>query len=358
MAHARSKKILLVPLDWGLGHTTRCIPIIKQLIALGCEVQLGGTDITNALLKKEFPDLVYHSYPSYAVSYPEKASDFLKHIIKQMPSVALAVSKERKLTQALVDTHKFDIIISDNRFGVQDKRCKSIFITHQLNVLLPQSKLLAWLTNWKNHGYINRFDKVLVPDNMDSLLSGVLTNTNGIKIPIEYLNNLSRWNYEKQVITKEESVLAILSGPEPQRTLLEKMLIEQSANLDIELTIVRAKPNEKKVPKNKEITFYNHLDAASLQKRVQESEVVISRAGYSTIMDLVAVQKNAILIPTPGQTEQEYLAEYLENQKLFHFYNQENFDLKEAMAKFKLETWSTFPVFENRLKEILENVIR
>lgn len=357
MPEAASKKILLVPLDWGLGHTTRCIPIIKELLAQNVLLEIGGTEITNALLQKEFPTLTYHLYPSYAVSYPEKAGDFLAHIFKQMPKIVRAVLQEKKITHQLVTQKKFDIIVSDNRFGVRDKRCYNLFITHQLNVLVPQSKILAWFTNWKNHAYINKFQQVLVPDNAAQLLSGALTNTRGIKISVDYLGNLSRWQLNKNVEESEGSILAILSGPEPQRTMLENLLVAQAENVKSQMTIVRAKPKDEHLPTADGVTFYNHLNAQELQQLAQQSEIIISRAGYSTIMDLVAVQKHAILIPTPGQTEQEYLAEYLAAHNLFHFYNQDNFDFVSAIKKFQTEDWKAFPVFENKLKEILKKIL-
>ena len=359
MPQSHSKKILIVPLDWGLGHTTRCIPIIQEMRNQGCEIHVGGTEVTNILLQKEFPNLTYHSYPSYGVSYTVKASAFLWSIIKQMPRVAKVVRAEKQITRLLNKKHGFDIIISDNRFGVRDSMSKNVFITHQLNVLVPQSSILQAITNFFNHKYINQYDKILVPDVAQQILSGKLTNMTGIKKQIVYLGNLSRWNKSDDIVQVEKgSVLAILSGPEPQRTMLENKLIEQSSLFKGKLTIVRAKPKGKSTPIVEGVNFYNHLRADQLRQKVLEHDVIISRAGYSTIMDLVAVKKHAILIPTPGQTEQEYLSNYLAEQCLFHFYNQKNFELEKAVATFHETSWGEFPDLENDLRAIIAELIK
>jgi uncharacterized protein (TIGR00661 family) len=358
MPQPTPKKILIVPLDWGLGHTTRCIPIIKELIQQNCTVHIGGTQITNAILAQEFLDCQYHIFPSYGISYPEKASQFLKYMILQLPQMYKVVKEENRLTKELLEQYGYDLIISDNRFGVHNKKCKSVFITHQLNVAIPQSKFLEYLTNKSNQFYINKFDKVLIPDWENHLLTGELSSEMGIRPSISYLGCISRWGVEQsQTSVIENSILVILSGPEPQRTMLENMLMKQSLMANIRLTIVRAKPNETDKPVQENIVFYNHLKANDLQELVLKSEIVISRAGYTTIMDLVSIQKNAILIPTPGQTEQEYLAARLESQNLFQFYSQSEFNLNKAIEKFQTNEWSSFPKEKTQLKEKISELI-
>lgn len=356
MPSSPSKKILIVPLDWGLGHTTRCIPIIRVLLKLGHEVQVGGTELTNSLLLSEFPDLKYHIFPSYGISYPRKGEQFLNHILKQVPQIAKVVKAESKCVKAIDRQEGFDIIISDNRFGVRVPRCKNIFISHQLNLFVPQSKVAEQVANMINRRYINRYDVIAVPDFDNHLLSGSLSNDSRIKPKVIFLGSLSRW--EKTAVLQERSgLLVILSGPEPQRTLLEDLIIEQAGSVDMQITIVRAKPNSKVLPIHDNITFYNHLSANALKQEVERSELVISRAGYTTIMDLVAVQQHAILIPTPGQTEQEYLVKHLQEMNLFTFYGQDSFNFKNAVSVFNKKTWGSFPSSESNLHEKIELLI-
>ena len=356
MSHSFSKKILIVPLDWGLGHTTRCIPIIRVFIELGHEVHIGGTPVTNGLLQIEFPNLKFYEYPSYGISYPKDGKKFLQNILKLSPGIAKAIKKERDITNSLNEEHNFDIILSDNRFGVRAKHCKNIFISHQLNLSVPQSKLAERVANYINRRFVNKFDKVGVPDWDNHLLSGNLSQKEGIKKEIIFLGNISRWEYNAN-LKGASGALVILSGPEPQRTMLEALIIEQSGKLSSTLTIVRAKPNEAEDFKNDNIIFYNHLSSKDLQDLVSESEIIISRAGYTTIMDLIAMKKNAILIPTPGQTEQEYLATHLDEMNLFTFHRQDKFDLQNAIGDFRKREWGLFPNPENRLREKIEELI-
>ncbi len=357
MASSDSKKILIVPLDWGLGHTTRCIPIIKVLIELGHEVHIGGTDITNSLLGSEFPDLAFHSFPSYSITYPKNGKQFLNHILKLTPGIAKTVREERKRTQSLQKRYGFDIILSDNRFGVRNKNCRNIFISHQLNLSVPQSKIAERCANWINSYFINKYDRVGVPDWESQILSGCLSNKTKIRSEVIYLGSLSRWHQKELPNKRRFDLLVLLSGPEPQRSLLENLIIAQAQELTIKLAIVRAKPKEKDVPKHEGITFYNHLSADKLQELAKQSEIIISRAGYTTIMDLLAINKHAILIPTPGQTEQEYLAEHLNKLNLFTFYNQDALEVSKAILEFKCKTWGGFPKNENKLKEKVQELI-
>ncbi len=356
MSDNSSKKILIVPLDWGLGHTTRCIPIIKELQVLGHQVHIGGTTITNALLKKEFPNLSYHLFPSYGITYPKNGKDFLRHIITQLPRLAGVIAREKKLCQRLMLEQRYDVIISDNRFGVRAFGSKNIFISHQLNLSVPQSPWAERLANWINKRYINRFDAVAVPDNKQHLLSGILSNTKGIRPSITFLGNLSRW--ERIDLDSElQGILVILSGPEPQRTMLEDMIIRQAVNIETPISVVRARLDDIPFPSHEKIKFYNHLSANALQALVNKSQYIISRAGYSTVMDLMAVHRNGILIPTPGQTEQEYLAAHLKAMNLFTFYNQEQFDLVEAIKEFNKKEWGDFPLSNQNLRNILIDLI-
>jgi UDP:flavonoid glycosyltransferase YjiC (YdhE family) len=356
MPSAPSKKILLVPLDWGLGHTTRCIPIIQELLALGHDVHLGGAELSKAILKEEFPNLPFYEFPSYGISYPKKGNQFMKHIVGLLPQINKAIRFEKKRTHQLMVEHTFDIIFSDNRFGVRADGAINIILSHQLNLLVPQSKLVEKLANFCNAYFINKFDRVAVPDFKTDAISGDLSNSSAIKPDVFYLGTLSRWSFSEQAMKSRKGILVILSGPEPQRTLLEYMIIDQ-ADETAELTIVRALPQTNVLPKSKNIKFYNHLPSAQLRALVEKSEIVVSRAGYTTIMDLIAVKKNAILIPTPGQTEQEYLGRYLERQNLFLFYGQKEFDLQVALKDYKEKKWNRFPSVTSSLSEKLINLM-
>ena len=319
-------------------------------------MQIGGTQVTNSLLKSEFPNLTYHLFPSYGISYPQKGEEFLRHIVRQLPRIASVIKEEGRITERLAKQYQFDLIISDNRFGVRASAVKNIFISHQLNLSIPQSSIVERIANWINRRYINKYDQVAIPDWESHLLSGDLSNTKGIKPKFTFLGNLSRWN-DTGLNKEQKGLLVILSGPEPQRSLFEDMIAAQSAHIEESISIVRAKPADTVLPKHDGIKFYNHLAAGALQQLVEESAIIISRAGYSTIMDLVAVRKHGVLIPTPGQTEQEYLVEHLQAMNLFTFYNQSSFNLVDAISEFNKKEWGEFPSSEINLKKKVEALI-
>ncbi len=347
------KKILIVPLDWGLGHATRCIPIIRKLLEIGAEVHVGGTHTTNRIIQQEFENLQYHDFPSYGISYTEKKQFFILHMMFQMPGMALRIIQEKRITRRLVDQYQFDIIISDNRFGVQDFRSKNIFMSHQLNIQIPGANLIAGITNWLNRYFIHRYQLLLIPDWPTHFLSGNLSKSKKLNIAKQFLGPLSRWRLGASSNIAVDGVLIILSGPEPQRTALEKLVVRQAKAYRINITIVRAKPMEPNIPEDDYVRYFNHLSSEELKQLVLKSEVVISRAGYSSIMDFVALKKHAILIPTPGQTEQEYLAKHLGSTTLFHFYDQELFDLQIVKSKYENAVFGKFPEISDELLELV-----
>jgi len=321
-----NKKVLVAPLNWGLGHATRCIPLINALINEGIEPVIASDGAALALLKKEFPELKTKVLPSYDIEYSKKASNFKLKMLLNSPKIARAISAEKKAVKKLVEEEKFSGIISDNRMGVRHKNIPSVFITHQLTVL--SGKTTSFSTRIHNK-YIKKFDLCWVPDMADDPnLSGELGHPKKSTIPVTYLGPLSRFEY--QVVPKKYDIMVLLSGPEPQRTLLEQKLFQEFEQSDKKIVFVRGviDPNHQTYVKNN-ITVHNFLTGKELQNAINSSNLIISRSGYTTVMDLAKLKKKAFFIPTPGQFEQEYLAERLTNSKLVPSCNQSEFTLKK-----------------------------
>lgn len=308
-----TKNILVAPLNWGLGHATRCIPIIRALEENGFTPILASDGVALELLKKEFPHLTALQLPSYQIEYPKKASAFLWKMIKSTPKALLAMQAEKKQTAKWVSAYNLCGIISDNRLGVHSKKVPSVFITHQLQVI---SGKLTWLTS-KLHGfYISKFSECWVPDNAGSPnLSGKLGHVKQSKQHIRYIGPLSR--LEKKDVPIVYDFMVLLSGPEPQRTLLEEKLTSELTGCKEKVVFIKGKIEPRQTVETiGNITFYNFMQAAQLEKTLNESEIVICRSGYTTLMDLAQLEKKALFIPTPGQFEQEYLAEKLRDEGL------------------------------------------
>ncbi|APX99268.1 glycosyltransferase [Lacinutrix venerupis] len=321
------KKILVAPLNWGIGHATRCIPIIHWLLDCHFEPIIASDGDALQLLKKEFKDLTFETLPSYNIEYSKKRKDLKWKLIAQTPKMLKAKKAEKKITDILVDKYNLSGIISDNRLGVRSAKIPSVFITHQLNVLSGNTSKIST----KIHEIImNKFDAIWVPDFKDEpSLSGKLghlTNKNNLKV--NYLGPLSRLNKIKTEVLYD--VMVLLSGPEPQRSILEKKLIEDLTNFTGKILFVKGKIKGKQTcTQIKQFTIYNYMTSQELEKAINGSKIVICRSGYTTVMDLAKLSKNAFFIPTPGQFEQEYLAERFNTLKIVPSCSQENFNIDE-----------------------------
>lgn len=316
------KKILVAPLDWGLGHATRCIPLIRGLEKEQFEPVLAGDGASFKLLRKEFPHLKNFQLPSYNIKY-SKDPRFLKlKLAAQAPHIAKTISEERRITDKLVTEEKLSGIISDNRWGTFSSEVPSVFITHQINVFSGWSTFFSSKLQQK---LIRNFVECWVPDTAgEPNLSGRLGHFKNFSFPVKYIGILSR--FEKVKTPIKYDILALLSGPEPQRTLFENILLQELPKLEQKILLIRGVvENEKTTEEKGNIQIVNYLDTAELQQVINESEIVICRSGYSSIMDLIKLQKKAFLIPTPGQPEQEYLARRMLKKGFFPFCSQNDF---------------------------------
>ena len=327
-------RILIAPLDWGLGHATRCIPIVRELLAQGCDVWLAGEGAQEQLLKTEFPDLPFIELPGYRIHYAKTAKGLIWKMIQQGPKLRRAILYEHQWLKKMVAQHHIDAVISDNRYGLYHSAVPCIFITHQLLIKSSAGKWTEKILQKRNYKYINRFTECWVPDiKGENNLAGELSHPQ-LKpaIPVHYIGLLSRFK-KKERAEKKEHLLIVLSGPEPQRSMLEEKIIKDIGHYNHTATIVRGLPGSASlIPSTGMIQFYNHLPADELNDAIQEAQYIISRSGYSTVMDIMTLQKKSILIPTPGQTEQEYLGRSLMEKRIAACTEQKGFSLEKALT--------------------------
>lgn len=338
------RRVLVAPLDWGLGHATRCIPQIRQLEEQGAEVWLAGEGPQETLLRAEFPHLPFLPLKGYRIQYSRSGKAMTWKIFQQIPAIKKAIRYENQWLKKMVVDLQFDEVISDNRYGLHHPDINSIIITHQLRI---KTGLGSWaediLQRW-HYTYLEKFDQCWIPDLENDLgLAGELSHPKKMPaIPHTYIGPLSRFQLGS-VPAKKNKLLVILSGPEPQRTILEEKIFKDIAHYDGEATVVRGLPSSQThVPSTGMINIYNHLGSEALNKEMSEAEFIISRSGYSTIMDSFTLGKKCIFIPTPGQTEQEYLASYLQKNGRALCVEQKNFELKIALeqaGQFHYSIW-------------------
>jgi uncharacterized protein (TIGR00661 family) len=331
-------RILICPLDWGLGHATRCIPIIKELITLNCEVIIAADTLTFSLLKGEFPSIVFLRKKGYEMKYNRAKNGLWIKILLQIPKIILKINHENKWLKRTIDQYKPDAIISDNRFGMYSKKIPSVYITHQL-FIKTGNRFTERMAQRIHYYFIKKYRICWVPDFKENGLAGKLSHPDKIPSNVIYIGAISRFQ-PLETIHKKYDLLISISGPEPQRSIFENIILSQLNSFSGSALLVRGLPSATEIisSSNSSVKIVNHLVAADFNEALTQSEIVISRSGYTSIMDLVKLQKKAILIPTPGQTEQEYLAKYLLEKKLFYSIEQEKFSLKEA-----LDISSSFP---------------
>ncbi|WP_298531053.1 glycosyltransferase [uncultured Algibacter sp.] len=342
------KRILVAPLNWGLGHATRCIPIINALLEHNFVPVIASDGRALTLLRKEFPNLSSIELPSYNITYAKNSKLFKLKLLKDSPKLLNAIKDEKKAISRILERNDIAGIISDNRLGVRNKKVPSVFITHQLHVL---SGSTSWLSTKMHQKFIKKFDICWVPDvDGDINLSGKLGHTKSFDIPVKYIGPISRFSASNLPI--RNNLMVIISGPEPQRELLEKKLINELINYPGKVIFVKGvMDREQAIEHLGNMSIYNFMTSELLEKTIKESALIISRSGYTTVMDLAKLNKKAYFIPTPGQFEQEYLAKRLTEMNLVPSCKQDDFTLKKLNEVPAFEGLKAFN-FQTNYKEL------
>lgn len=328
------KKILVAPLDWGLGHASRCIPVIRYLLEKKCEVIIGTDKGPLALLKSEFPSLECIVMPGYDITYPRHGAMALKMAVS-IPKIMRGIKKEHLQLQGTIVERKINAVISDNRFGLWSNKVPSVFITHQLMIKSPVGE--GSLHKF-NKNYISKYSRCWIPDNEgDENLSGDLSHKFPLPKNASFIGPLSRFAYQKAASKTKHDLLVLLSGPEPQRSIFEKKILDQLKGTALNTLLVQGIAEEKQSRKfSGKCEIVNFMGAEELQQEILSSNTIICRSGYSTVMDLaVSGKKNIVFVPTPGQTEQEYLAKRFAGKNIAFTCTQRAFHLQTALEKVK-----------------------
>lgn len=327
-------KILVAPLDWGLGHTTRSIPIIRYLLQKGCQIWIAANSQQTEIMLPELPGATFLMLKGYNIQYPKKGNRFALSLFLQIPSILYAIFSETRWLQKKQAVYKWDMVISDNRYGFYHPEIFSVFITHQLHIRSGISKKTDHWLNRFNYSLINRFDECWVPDFEKTFaLAGELSHPAELPDNTRYIGPLTRFT-KGDPAPATIRLLVIISGPEPQRTIFEQIVVNQVQDIDGRVLIIRGVPGSAGVPSSSgELIFTNHLGTIEFESALKQAGMVLCRSGYSGIMDLVMMGKRAILVPTPGQTEQEYLAQYLHKNQLFFSVRQSELNLQNNLAE-------------------------
>ena len=342
------KHILVSPLSWGLGHATRDLPIIRDFLARGHRVTVGADGRALALLKQEAPQCDFVELKDYPLPY-SASRFFVPKFLAMAPAMLKAIALEAHNMRRLMRERKFDLILSDNRFNVRSHEVPSFVISHQLRFMTPPGT--SWfepVTEYFNYRYLKPFDRVIVPDfdNENANLTGRLAHQ------MRWLAKTGKVYYAgilssaaRMQVAEDIDVFISISGPEPQRTELQRIILDHIGSVDAgRVVIALGQPEIKEVRQlSDRITVHGYLDRAGQQEMLNRAKLVVCRSGYTTIMELAELGKKALLIPTPGQTEQEYLGRFYTARGYFHAVSQYSVDLARDLDRARQAGGVPFP---------------
>ena len=320
----KSYNILICPLEWGLGHAARMIPVARNLQGMNHNVIIGSGEEHLSLFRNEIPGLLYIHFSGFKPAYSRFLPQYLSLFFK-IPVLLWHIITEHIRLKKIIKKYSVDIVISDNRFGLWSRKVTTVYVTHMPLIPLPKHfKFLEPVGVMLHRILIKKFTFCFIPDLPGELnLSGRLSH--GIKLPLNtlYIGILSRFiTYEEvpeTTLVNSHHNTVILSGPEPQREILKQKLISLLKDSKTHTIMFEGKPGKDvEISREANFTFYSHLPGPQMKEIIQSSENIITRSGYTTIMELVSLNCTALIIPTPGQTEQEYLAAYLSEKGWFN----------------------------------------
>lgn len=336
ITNCKEKPLLLFScLDWGLGHATRSIPLILEFLANGCNLILACNSIQKKIFESELPGVMFADIPGYGIKYSINRWRTRLEILFQLRKILTRINSEKHWLSKFLKHNKVTAIISDNRYGLSHDGIPSILITHQLSPHTGYGPVADKISRKFLYKYINRFSECWIPDSRNSPVAGSLSHPGRLpRTTVKYIGTLSRFE-ECHCVKEEETIdlLIVLSGPEPQRTIFENILLEQLISTQFKTALVRGLPDDTMQVSinNSLVSVYNHLDSKTLNRIACSANFVLCRSGYTSIMDMLKLKKKLILIPTPGQPEQEYLGRWLSQNHLAVSFDQKHFSIDRAM---------------------------
>ena len=299
------------------------IALAEKLQGPDQNIIFGAGEKQLAFIRSELPGIACLSFPGFQPVYSEYLPQYIVILI-QLPVLIYHIIREHFILKKLIALHSIDMVISDNRFGLWNKNIRTVYITHQPGIAFPPFfSILEFIGVYLHRKIIRRYSLCFIPDLPgEPNLTGRLSH--GLKLPdnVRFIGILSRFSGGDQSHNFPEHktgiITVILSGPEPQRGILEKKLTDILKKRGQGAVILGGKPHENiRTEVSGNIIYYSHTSRREMQEIISGSDMIIARAGYTTIMELVSLNCSAVLIPTPGQTEQEYLATRLSHMGWF-----------------------------------------
>lgn len=328
-------QVLFAVGSWGLGHATRDLTIIQRMLAAGWSVTLISTDRAMTLLRDELDGRCeFLDLPDIPKPLARSSMRFYGKYALNLPLAFRAVVAERRALHDLLRVRTFDRIVSDCRYGIASAQVPSFQITHGLRIMPPlRCRPIERFIEYVNYRWLRQAKRVLVPDFAENSLSGELSH--GLHyfrdVPVDYLGHLS--GIRRRDLPQDIDYFISISGPEPQRSILDRIIRRQAHTLPGRVVIALGLPGQQQVERYQNVEIHAYLNRSQQEEMMNRSRLIISRSGYTTLMELAELGKKALLIPTPGQTEQEYLARYHARLGTFSVVTQDRLDLPRDVAR-------------------------
>lgn len=353
--------MMVCPLNWGMGHASRLIPVIDHYHHKGYEMILGGSGNSGALLQTTYPEFPFYTLPSFEISYSKNGFLLGFSVIKQLPSFILTSFKEHRALNRLVSDLKIDVVISDNRYGLFSRKAYCIFITHQISPILPAFFRWAEFPIYLFFKWvIGNFNECWIPDfsHPEINLTGRLSHRFRLPLNAKFVGILSRFNVPENEPAKKHfyDIVAVISGPPPHSEILANLILKQSLTSSKKILIISGFLSIPVPDTHSNVTIVKHLEVHEFRDALIHAKIVVCRAGYSGIMDLIALKRAAYIIPTPGQTEQQYLGKYLGQKSLFRLMDQNQLELNQLSVipeDYKSEWLNQIQSMQKELPEII-----
>lgn len=346
-----ARTFLVSPLEWGLGHATRLSALIDRLLALGHRVVIAADGLPWRFFAERYPNLPLERLPIRQIRYAKQKRGFFLYLLWQIPGFLYSVRQSRKKIHDLVSRYHPDFILADNRYGFHHPQVPSVFITHQLRPMPPKGwRWLHSLTGRLHLASLRAFDEIWVADFADEPVAGRLAQIPWKNNKIRYIGPLSwltGFHAAPQPVPALPDILVLLSGPEPHRSLLEERLLHLLAPLsELRITLLRGQPQGTGQPagsrKHGAVSIFDHLPGDQIAWLIRHTPKIICRAGVVTLYDLAVLQRPALMIPTSGQTEQEYVAQHWHERRMGHCLAEKDLSLDAVMA-FDPQAYRVFP---------------
>ena len=352
-------KVLVAPLDWGLGHATRCVPVIREFLNQGAEVELAVVRSNAALLRGFFPELRQRLAPSYNIVYPKHGYNMGLWLVKNGVHLRTVMSYEHRFAEEMVERYHYDVLVSDNRFGFYSRKAKSVYMTHQRRIAFPKVLSAFEPVGMLWHASVmKRFDEVWVPDlpEFPGYAAG-LSHVKKSPVPVRYVGALSRFeNMAAADEPKKYKFVAIVSGVEPARSRFEMALRKVLSKVPGRHAMILGKPALGiKTWSEGNIDFHTHLPDKEFAETVRGAQWVVSRGGYSTVMDMAVLGAKCIFVPTPGQYEQIILANDLSREGYAVAIDESKFTIETLLAAISEKGNVTLPKPSDN--ELLKNAV-